>query len=129
VTFHSIRALCLLAAVAAPGCGHDESKPERAAHEWVASLRARDWEGACDALLRAPRNCPADLASQYDGRTLALLPPGAYASGDAVTDNRTRFALRATGEHRQAITYFVVRASREGQRIAPLVSVEGVSSR
>ena len=129
--FLSTRAVCLLAALAAfAGCGAAANKPKQAAQDWVAALRAHDWASACDALIRAPRDCPADLASQYDGRTLTLLPPGAYANGDEVTDNRSRFALRVSREHRrEGLTYFVVRRSEGRLGIEPQVSVEAASSR
>src|SRR4051794_1218243 len=117
-----------MAVVAAAGCGHGERGPERAAHEWVDALRQRDWGRACRSLVRPPRNCRAELASEYGGRVLALLPAGAYASGDDVTDNRTRFALRTTRQRRDTLTYFVVRKADGRWGIDPRVSVQGSAS-
>jgi hypothetical protein len=53
-----------------------------------------------------------------------LLPAGAYQDGDAVTDNRTRFALKATAGRHERDTVFLVRDGDGQRRIDPQVSFE-----
>jgi hypothetical protein len=124
MTHRAACAVILLALAGMAGCGRDDSGSEKAARDWVDALSESDWDRACRSLLRPPRDCQADLAAQYDGRKLSLLPAGAYQSGDVVTDNKTRFALQATRERRETLTFFVVRKAEGGWRIDPRVAVQ-----
>ncbi len=109
------------------GCGGaaaQDSSP-RLGREWVDDLRREDWRSACQALLERPRRCETALAADYGGRTIKLLAPGAYASGDDVNDNRTRFAMRVRRPGETTYVWFVVRKKGGRPRIDQEASVTG----
>ncbi len=88
-------------AIAVAGCGADGNVGTR----WAQAVDDERWAEACDLML--PRSgCEQRLEREYAGRDVHLLDAGSYQEGSNITDNHTRFAIRAERGRERSTAYY-----------------------
>lgn len=110
-------------AFAMTGCGAETLDGSRSvANSWVRALDEERWQDACGFEATPGANCARGNRRSYSGRTLRLLPAGAYGNGRNFTDNVTRFAFSArSGSQGTDLTYFEVAGQGNEEKVSVIV--------